>query len=306
VEAQYRTRRQAYLDGLGEQQAVLAKAREDLASAREVKAALENTLPVLVAQDEGWQQLVEEGYASKLLALEKKRARMEKEGELKAQNYAVASLAQSIAQSEQRIAQITSTYRSQLLDERVEAQGQLDRLQQQWAKQSHRQALLELRAPQAGMIKDLSTHTLGSVVQPGTVLMTLVPVHETMLAEVWVSNADAGSIEPQQPVKVKLAPYPFQKYGMLAGRVQHLSPDASERPEMRDPDNGTGSHVEPAPLHYRALVALDRAYLERDGVRFKLSPGMRVSAEINLGSRTVLEYLLSPVQKTVREAGRER
>lgn len=47
-------------------------------------------------------------------------------------------------------------------------------------------------------------------------------------------------------------------------------------------------HAEPLPLHYRALVALDQTYLERDGVRFKLSPGMQVSAEIDPGSRTVL------------------
>jgi membrane fusion protein, hemolysin D len=306
VEAQYRTRRQAYLDSLGEQQAVLAKAREDLASAQAVKAALEGTLPVLVAQDEGWAQLAKEGFAGKLLAMDKKRARMEKEGELKAQTYTVASLAQSIAQAEQRIAQIGSTYRSGLLNERVEALGQRERLQQESVKQAHRQALLELKAPQAGLIKDLSTHTLGTVVQPGTVLMTLVPVHEAMIAEVWVSNADAGSIALQQPVKVKLAAYPFQKYGMLSGRVQHLSPDASERPDMRNTKSEVSSQAEPPPLHYRTLVALDRLDLERDGVHFKLAPGMQVSAEINLGSRTVLEYLLSPVQKTVQEAGRER
>ena len=56
----------------------------------------------------------------------------------------------------------------------------------------------------------------------------------------------------------------------------------------------------------RALVTLKTPYLERDAVRHKLSPGMQVTAEINLGSRTVLEYLLSSVQKTVHEAGRER
>ncbi len=59
------------------------------------------------------------------------------------------------------------------------------------------------------------------------------------------------------------------------------------------------------PSGFRALVALKQPYLARDGRQFKLSAGMLVSAEIHLGSRTVLEYLLSPVQKTVHEAGRE-
>jgi len=112
--------------------------------------------------------------------------------------------------------------------------------------------------------------------------MTGVPVQQPILAEVWVSNADAGSVELQQPVKLKLGAYPFQKYGMPEGHMQHVSSDASERPETHNRDVDTGGEAEPPPLHYRALVTLDRTYLERDGVRFKLSPGMQVSAEINL------------------------
>lgn len=306
VEAQYRHRRQAYLDSLAEQHAQLTKAREDLAGALEVKDALERTLPVLVAQDEGWEQLAREGFAGKLLAMDKKRARLEKEGELRAQTSNAASLQATITQTEQHMAQLTSTYRSQLQNERVEAQGQYHKLQQDWAKQEHRQGLLELKAPQDGLIKDLSTHTLGTVVQPGTVLMTLVPMNDAMLAEVWVSNQDAGFVEADRAVKVKLAAYPFQKYGMVEGKVQHFSPDASEGPGGRNEMKNAGPGESVAPLSYRALVALQAPYLERNGVRHKLSPGMQVTAEINLGSRTVLEYLLSPVQKTVQEAGRER
>jgi hemolysin D len=305
VGAQYRQRRQAYLDALGEQEALLRKSREELAGAQEVKAALEKTLPVLIAQDEGWEQLAKEGFAGKLLAMDKKRARMEKEGELRAQTFNVASLQAAIAQAEQRSAQITSSYRSQLLNERVQAGGEHRKLAQDWIKQTHRQGLLELKAPQDGVVKDLSTHTLGTVVQPGAVIMTLVPMNEAVLAEVWVSNLDAGSVQPDQPVKVKLAAYPFQKYGMLEGVVEHVSPDASELPGGKDSKKSDADEP-PAPLNYRALVTLKTPYLERNGIRNALSPGMQVTAEINLGSRTVLEYLLSPVRKTVHEAGRER
>ena len=57
---------------------------------------------------------------------------------------------------------------------------------------------------------------------------------------------------------------------------------------------------------YRTLVSLRTPYLEADGKRYPLTPGMQVTAEINLGTRTVLEYVLSPVQRTLHEAGRER
>jgi len=306
VEAQHQQRRQAYIDSLAEQRALMQKAKEDLSSAQAVKLSLEQTLPVLVAQDEGWEQLAKEGFAGKLMAMDKKRARLEKEGELRAQTHNVASLTAAIAQAQERTAQITSNYRSQLLNERVQAEGEYRKLTQESVKQEHRHGLLELRAPQDGLVKDLSTHTLGSVVQPGTVLMTLVPANEALVAEVWVANLDAGAVAVGQPVKVKLAAYPFQQYGMVEGEVQHVSPDSSEQTasgKSEKPHQGCEAAM---PLSYRALVSLKTSYLLRDGMKYRLAPGMQVTAEVNLGSRTVLEYLLSPVQKTVHEAGREK
>ena len=69
-------------------------------------------------------------------------------------------------------------------------------------------------------------------------------------------------------------------------------------------EQGTRAHVMP-PSGFRALVALDLPYLERDGRQFRFNAGMLVSAEIHLGTRTVMEYLLSPVTQTLHEAGRE-
>ena len=57
---------------------------------------------------------------------------------------------------------------------------------------------------------------------------------------------------------------------------------------------------------FRALIELPEPFIQAQGKRHRLSPGMQVNAEINLGTRTVLQYLLSPVQKTLHEAGRER
>ena len=82
---------------------------------------------------------------------------------------------------------------------------------------------------------------------------------------------------------------------------------AATTASLQKEDGKHATAEEPAaPLAYRALVSLKTPHLEHDGVRHALQPSMQVSAEINLGSRTVLEYLLSPVQKTVQEAARER
>jgi hemolysin D len=220
---------------------------------------------------------------------------------LRAQAHNVESLRASITQSEKRIAQIVSTYRQQLQNERVEAAAQLHRLRQELEKQDHRFGLLELKAPQTGIVKDLATRTPGTVVAPGTILLTLVPHDEPLMAEVWVSNSDAGFVGPTQKARLKLSAYPFQKYGMLDGVVKQVSADAHDKGEA------SGTMAKAAQdAAYRALIDLDADHVSITGQRLKLVPGMLVSAEIHLGTRSVLEYLLSPIQKVANEAGRER
>ncbi|MBI2314043.1 MAG: HlyD family type I secretion periplasmic adaptor subunit [Betaproteobacteria bacterium] len=307
VDAQHRARRRAHEDALGIERDALAKARADFQAALETEAKLRQTLPLYREQEQGWKQLAKEDYAGKLLAMDRSRARIEVEQELKVQSANVAALRATIAQAGKRIAQIASSYRQQLHDERIEAEGQRLKLQQEWEKQSHRHGLLELRAPQDGVVKDLATHTPGTVVAPGTVVLTLVPHNDPMQAEVWVSNLDAGFVQERQPVKLKLAAYPFQKYGMVEGEVRQISPDASEYPAARGDRVAAVNDAPPAAASgYRALVALRTPFLEAGAARHRIVPGMQVSAEIHLGSRSVLEYLLPPVQKTLHEAGRER
>lgn len=301
--AQYQANRDALAAALAEERSRLIKAQQELAAARQQKERLEAVLPHYREQDNAYERLVKEGFAGGLMGSDKRRERIEKEQELETQKHLIASAQASIDQSQKKLKQIEADYVRQLHAERHEAQAQLDKLTQELQKQQHRRELLELKAPQDGVIKDLATHTSGTVVQPGTVLASLVPREEKPKAEVWVSNEDIGFVRTGQPVKLKFATYPFQKYGMGQGIVEHVSADAQSEEEARDKGlQGVGQR----PLRYKALVALDSNALEVDGVKYPLSVGMHTTAEILLGDRTVAEYLLSPVKKAWHEAGRER
>jgi HlyD family secretion protein len=301
VEAQLAARRQNYLDQLGAEQAVRARAQHDLGSALEIEAKLKQTTPIFREQENAWDQLAREGFAGRLLVLDRQRSRIEAEQELKAQSRSIESLKATIDQAQKRIAQIQSSYRQQLHDERAEAQAQYDKLRQEWDKQQHRHALLDLKAPYAGIVKDLATHTAGTVLAPGTVVLTLVPQNEPLLAEVWIGSADAGFVHAGQKARVKLATYPFQKYGMVGGIVRQVGADAQDRTAP-----GEAARKPPSELAYRALIDLEADHLALGGARFKLVPGMLLTAEVHIGRRSVLEYLLSPVQKVAFEAARER
>ena len=312
VKAQFHANRIALEAALASENATLQRARGDLAAAVQVRAKLVEVLPHYRDQDAAFERLVKDGFAGALMASDKRRERVEKEQELKTQDHVIESASASIAQSEKRLLQIRSDYRRQLYTERNEIQGHLERLAQERAKQAHKQELLELRASQEGVVKDIATHTSGTVVQPGTVLMTLVPKGEALKAEVWVSNQDIGFVRLGQPVKLKFMTYPFQQYGMVQGTVEHVSVDAADG--SMQGVQGAGPSVErggakgssATPLAYRTLVALRSMEIEQEGERFPLTAGMQTSAEVLLGQRTVMEYLLSPVRQAFHEAARER
>jgi hemolysin D len=307
VEAQHVANVRAYQSALAQERSVLDKARHDLAAARETRAKLRQVLPHYIEQEQAFEKLTKDGFAGRILYTDKKRERIEKEQDLRTHEYLIRSSQALIEQSQQKIAQIEADYRRLLQGERVEVAAQFEKARQELAKHAHRHQLLELRAPQAGTVKDLATHTAGTVAMPGTILMTLVPQGERLLAEVWVSNQDVGFVRAGQAVKVKLAAFQFTKYGMVEGEVRQVSADATEAPSANTRSDALSGRDRPmGPLAYRALVELKDQHLDADGARHRLAPGMQASAEINLGTRTVLEYLLSPVRKAFHEAGRER
>jgi HlyD family secretion protein len=307
VSAQQAANARAYENALAQERSLLDKARHDLAAAQATRAKLEQVLPHYLEQEKAFEKLSKDGFAGRIMYTDKQRERIEKEQDLRSQEASIAASRALIGQSEQKIAQITADYRRQLQTERIEVAAQLERASQERAKLAHRQGLLELRAPQPGIVKDLATHTAGTVVAPGTILMTLVPEGDKLVAEVWVSNQDVGFVRPGQQAKMKLAAFQFQKYGLLEGRVLHINADATEAPSPNTRSDALSGRDRPmGPLAFRALVELASQELAADGHRHALQPGMQVAGEIHLGTRTIFEYLVSPVQKAFHEAARER
>jgi HlyD family secretion protein len=163
---------------------------------------------------------------------------------------------------------------------------------------------LEIRAPNAGIVKDLATTTRGAVVSAGALLMNIVPQGEPLQAEVQLHNEDVGFVSVGQLAKVKVAAYPFQKYGLLDGRVILVSADAADPKQQQQQPQPPGQPQ----LNYRAIVQIDSPVLTSaaTGEKLALNPGMAVTAEVQQGRRSVIEYLLSPVKKVAQEAARER
>ena len=306
VQSQYNAHRKAYLDSMAQERSMLAKAEHEKRSAAQVLNKLEQTLPMYNKAAASYAKLEKEGFYGGLATLDKQREALEKAKDFDAQQSTVAALNATIAAQQMRISQIQSNYQSELQKELADIRQRISQLQPTLDKSVYRQGLMELKAPQDGIVKDLATTTVGAVVQPGSVVLTIVPKGEQLYADVAIKNEDVGFVRVGQRAQIKLATYPFQRHGMLKGKVVHISADATEAPRQNSAEDAP-AEGQPAGATYKARIALDQQTLnDAHGNKLAITAGMQVVAEITQGQRTVLEYLLSPVRKTVQEAGRER
>lgn len=299
VRSRFDARRQAMVDAVAQETASVQRSTADLATAQQALSKIQQVLPSFQQSAEAYEKLRKEGFVGDLAAAEKRREASEKELELKVQAAAVESQKAAVLQAQTKLASTRSDYRRQLENERSELLQQLRRGQEELTKVGVKTTLMELKAPQQGIVKDVAVTAKGAVVAAGATVLTVVPTHENLRGEVLLKNEDVGFVAPGQAAQVKVAAYPFQRYGLLQGTVELVGADSND-PRQTPP----GKEVN---LGYRALIRLNTFSLrDADGHELLLSPGMGISAEVNLGRQSVLSYLLSPVRKVAAEAARER
>lgn len=156
-----------------------------------------------------------------------------------------------------------------------------------------------LTSPVRGLVKNIRINTLGGVVTAGAPVMEIVPVDDQVLVELRIKPADIGFVRVGHPVEIKLSAYEYTVYGSLHGKVEVLSPDAlgdSDRSQAPTSADNTW---------YRALVRADPSTLKAGGKPLTVLPGMVGSAEIRVGRRSVLSFVLRPMMKAT-EAFTER
>lgn len=158
-----------------------------------------------------------------------------------------------------------------------------------------------IKAPMDGIVKNVQITTIGGVVQAGMPILEIVPTQDQMLVEAYVKPAEVAFLKPEQKVTVKLTAYDYNRFGGLEGVLEHISPDTMRDEKQRRP--GVAMELEEG--YYRLMVRITETDWERNGLRLQPLPGMTASVEIKTGSKSVLAYLLRPLQN-VTQALRER
>jgi adhesin transport system membrane fusion protein len=190
-------------------------------------------------------------------------------------------------------------FRQDASAELVRAQTELAMLSEQLVVRDDILKRTTLTSPVRGLVKNIRLNTLGGVVSPGAPVMEIVPVGDTVLVEIRIKQSDIGFIQPGQKVEIKLTAYDYAVYGSLRGKIEVLSPDALGDSEQKSALPGAES------TWYRALVRADAATLKSGKKPLPVLPGMVGSAEIRVGQRSVLSFMLRPLLRA-KEAFTER
>ena len=276
-------------------------------------AKLEAMIPVLQQRFEIRRHLASQELGSKLQYLEMLQALTEMQQELKVQqNNKRVGEAAAAAIGESR-AQAVAEYRRGLFDELGKMVQKENGLAETLVKSEQKAKLQALKAPVDGTVQQLAVHTIGGVVTPSQELMVVVPANSRLEIEANIPNRDIGFIQAGQEAEIKVDTFNFTKYGLIHGHVLSFSQDSIKRPKPSDPAKEKSassvadtSEPQGQEMVYQARISLEQTDMLIDGKRVQLSPGMAVTAEIKTGSRSVLSYLLSPIQRFHQESMRER
>ena len=194
-----------------------------------------------------------------------------------------SALTQAQNQSQTQIAETNSAFSNQI----ITAEKRIIELENNLVKAKQILAQTTITAPVDGTVLSLTVKTIGGVVNAGQQLAQIVPEKVPLYVDAALDNQDVGFVKPGQRVVVKVATYPFQRYGYLEGTVENISPDA-----IQDDKKG---------LIYKAKIKLNDDKSSKQN-QLKLLPGMSVSAEITTGQRRIIEFFLDPLMTKADES----
>jgi HlyD family secretion protein len=227
---------------------------------------------------------------TRLTALERDGARLEGErGQL------VASVAQAkgkITETELQVIQIDQDLSSEVAKDMREVDAKFGEFVERKVAAEDQLKRIDLRAPQDGVVLELKVHTVGGVVPAGDTIMLIVPETDNLLVEAKVNPHDIDQIQVGQSAVLRFSAFNLRTTPEINGTVTRVSADTTT-------DQRTGQS------YYTTRIAMTKNEIARLGDT-KLIPGMPVEAFVQTGERSVLSYLVKPLQDQFMRAFREK
>ena len=250
---------------------------------KEVNASIiqhQTAIDILIKQTDMSQQLLDEGIITEFTHLNL----------LKELNAAKGTLEAAIEEKDN----ITKEFIEDARNQRQVAQREISELNETIRALKDNLDRTVITAPVDGVVKNLFFVTIGGVIRPGEPILDIVPTKDNLIVEARLQESDIGFVKPGQSAVVKLSSSDAVNFGQINGIVDRISPDT----EQDENDNRI--------VFYNIFVELDQNYFESKEKIYYLVPGVKVTASIQIGERTLANYLLSPFIGSLGQSFQER
>ncbi|MBC3273311.1 HlyD family type I secretion periplasmic adaptor subunit [Pseudomonas sp. SWRI81] len=292
-ESLYISRRQQLHDEIGGLQEQLIQRQQELREFSSKQAQYRQQLGLQRQEINMSEPLVAQGAVSPVEVLRLKRAEVETRGQLDATTLAIPRAESAIKEVQRKIDETRGKFRSEALTQLNEARTDLNKAQATGKALEDRVSRTLVTSPVRGIVNKLLVNTIGGVIQPGSDMVEIVPLDDTLLVEAKIRPQDIAFLHPGQEAIVKFTAYDYTIYGGLKAQLEQIGADT-----ITDEDKKT--------TYYVIKVRTERSHLGTDEKPLLIIPGMVASVDIITGKKSVLSYLLKPIIRARAEALHER
>ena len=297
LQAQLSSERQAnYAAQLSKLEQNIARVAASIETNRRDQLVMAQRMKSLNEMEAMQETLMAQQFGARLQLLEARDRRLAAERELQLATNREQELRSELASLQSEKIAFTKSWRQKTMEDLLSTARDRDGINEQLQKADKRKQLVALVSPADAVVLDMAKLSQGSVVQAAEQMFTLVPLGAALEAEIKIDALDIGYIKTGDLAHLKLDAFPFQKHGTLDGKVRTVSEDSFRR------DSTMAGGLD---AFYVSRVAFGDAKLKKMSDKSRLLPGMTVTAEIVVGKRSVMSYLLWPLTKALDESIRE-
>ena len=270
----------------------IQQTKEGIKGLETQKSAIQHQIIIVAEKLSNITQLYNEGLTTKSILLDTQLKKEELDSRYGDVRSSIASLNESIMEIKLEIINTKNKFHNEINSEINNVELQLLELQEHKRNDMDILERTSIIAPSDGIVYNLQYHTIGGVISPGTAIMDIVPQDDALIIEAMVQTKDIDSMYVGLSAKIQLSAYKNRLVPRVDGKVIYVAADSTEDSQL-----GSG--------YYIAKIEIDPASIANINHEIKLYPGMPADVFIVKGTRTFLEYILSPILESFHRAFKE-
>lgn len=273
----------------------LKQKEQEVKELRSRSSQLRRSVALVKEEEKTMQLLVSRRSKSKVDLIRIKKELSQLQGDLQNAYINIPKAKYAMEEAKNRISEKAKIFRAEASNELQKLNTEIKKYESKLVSEVDKLEKTVLHSPVDGIVKQIHVNTVGGVIKSGMELIEIVPQSDILLVEAKIDPKDIAFINPQQKAIVKITAYDFAIYGGLDGQIIEISADSIVDKNDKNQES-----------YYKVVIKTNQNYLERNGQKLPIIPGMITSVDIITGKKSILDFILKPILKTKQNALHER